>query len=173
MNVDDRARLIAKATGYRLKHIRRMLKAIDPLSRRVKVRAVVEQFKIPKATAKRIVRMAQDDYKPTMKNLYVIRLGKSEDGKSVLDDRRFMERNPDYQPGKPCVYVGETAHDPEKRFRQHKCGDSEAPIANRYGRCLMKEEYEHLNPVPALLATEEEQALALRLQGKGYAVWWN
>ena len=112
------------------------------------------------------------------KNLYVIRLGKSDDGRSVLDDRRFIARNPHYRRrtflGKPCVYVGQTAHDPEVRFRQHKEGGLLAsPIANKYGRYLMKKEYEQLNPVPASEAEEREEALALRLQRKGYAVWWN
>ena len=112
------------------------------------------------------------------KNLYVIRLGKSDDGKSVLDDRRFMARNPHYRRrtlfAKPCVYVGQTAHDPEVRFRQHKEGSRLAsPIASKYGRRLMKNEYAHLNPVPASEAEEREEALAFRLQRKGYAVWWN
>ena len=106
------------------------------------------------------------------KNLYVIRLGKS-----VLDDRKFMASNPHYRRrilfGKPSVYVGQTALDPEVRLGQHKSGYKACRIAKRYGRRLMKKEYEHLNPVPASEAGEREEALALRLQRKGYAVWWN
>ena len=111
------------------------------------------------------------------RNLYVIRLGKSGDGKSVLADRKFMAGNPHYRHrillGKPCVYVGQTALDPEERFRQHKRGYKACRIAKKYGRHLMKKEYRHLNPVPASEAEEWEEALALRLQRKGYAVWWN
>lgn len=111
------------------------------------------------------------------RNLYVIRLGKSEEGKSVLDDRRFMARNPHYRRrvlfGKPCVYVGQTALDPEERFRKHKSGHKAARIVKKYGRYLMKKAYEHLNPVPASEAEEREEALARRLRGKGWAVWWN
>ena len=110
------------------------------------------------------------------RNLYVIRLGKSAEGKSVLDDRRFMARNPHYRrgSGKPCVYVGQTALDPEERFRQHKSGHKAGRgIAKKYGMHLMKKKYERLNPVPASEAVEEEVALARRLQRKGYAVWWN
>ena len=107
----------------------------------------------------------------------MIRLGKSDDGKSVLDDRRFMARNPHYLHrifgGKPCVYVGQTALDPEERFRQHKRGYKACRIVKKYGRRLMKKKYQHLNPVPASVAVEREEALALRLQRKGYAVWWN
>ena len=180
MNVNDRARLIAKATGYRLKHTRRILKHIrqilkaDDLPNRVMVEAVEEQFGVPKEKATLIIRMARDDYKPALKNLYVIRLGDSEDGKSILDDRKFMEENLHRRgSGKPCVYVGQTGLEPEERFCQHKRGyKAGRGIAKKYGRCLLKEEYEHLNPVFALLATEEEQALALSLQRKGYAVWW-
>lgn len=106
------------------------------------------------------------------RNVYVIRLGKS-----VLDDRKFMARNPHYRRrilfGKPCVYVGQTALDPEVRFGQHKSGYKACRIAKRYGRRLMKKAYKHLNPVPASEAEAREEALALRLQRKGYAVWWN
>ncbi len=106
------------------------------------------------------------------RNLYVIRLGKS-----VLDDRKFMERNPHYRRriffGKPCVYVGQTALDPEARFRQHKSGYKASRIARKYGRRLMENEYEHLNPVPDSEAERREEDLALRLKRKGYAVWWN
>jgi len=111
------------------------------------------------------------------KNLYVIRLGKSDEGKSVLDDRRFMARNPHYRHRilfrKPCVYVGQTALDPEERFRQHKSGYKACRIAKKYGTDLMKKAYRDLNPVPASEAVEQERALALRLRRKGYAVWWN
>jgi len=110
------------------------------------------------------------------RNLYVIRLGDSEDGESILDHRKFMVRNPHYRrgSGKPCAYVGQTALDPEERFRQHKSGHKAGlGIAKKYGMYLMKKKYERLNPVPASEALEREEALALRLQRKGYAVWWN
>lgn len=111
------------------------------------------------------------------KNLYVIRLGDSEDGESILDHKKFMARNPHYRHrilfGKPCVYVGQTALDPEERFLQHKSGYKACRIAKKYGRHLMKKKYKRLNPVPASEAVEQERALALRLQRKGYAVWWN
>ena len=37
----------------------------------------------------------------------------------------------------------------------------------------MRKKYEHLNPVPASEAEEREEELAIDLQKKGYAVWWN
>ena len=88
-----------------------------------------------------------------------------------------MARNPHYRRRvlfrKPCVYVGQTALDPEERFRQHKSGYKACRIAKKYGKRLIKREYEHLNPVPASEAEEMEEALAVDLQRKGYAVWWN
>ena len=139
------------------------------------VRAVVEQFRIPEEKAKLIVRMARNDFEPATKNLYVIRLGDSEGGESILDHKKFMAKNPLYRcgSGKPCVYVGQTALDPKARFRQHKSGHKASPIAKKYGICLMEKKYEHLNPVPASEAEAREEALARRLQRKGYAVWWN
>lgn len=106
------------------------------------------------------------------KNLYVICLGKS-----VLDDGRFVARNPHYRHHilfrKPCVHVGQIALDPEERFRQHKSGYKACRIAKKYGMQLMKKKYERLNPVPASEAEKSEEALGLRLQRKGYVVWWN
>ena len=109
------------------------------------------------------------------KNLYVIRLGDSEDGESILDHKKFMARNPHYRrgSGKPCVYVGQTALDPEERFRQHKRGYKACRIAKKYGMHLMKKKYERLNPVPASEALKREKSLARHLQRRGYAVWSN
>ncbi len=109
------------------------------------------------------------------RNLYVIRLGDSQDGQSILDNKKFMARNPHYErdSGKPCVYVGQTGLDPEDRFNQHKDGYKSNRIARKHGKYLMRKQYEGLNPVPASKAVEMEEALARRLQKKGYAVWWN
>ena len=58
-----------------------------------------------------------------VRNLYVIRLDDE-----VLKRGKFLEANPDYQPGKPCVYVGITSHDPAVRFNQHKEGHKASRI---------------------------------------------
>ena len=97
-----------------------------------------------------------------LRNLYVIRLDDA-----VLQQRKFRERNPGYQPGKPCVYVGQTSLDPEDRFQQHKEGHKASRIARRYGKYLMKKRYKYLNPVPAAEAEDREEALAVALQRKG------
>ena len=87
-------------------------------------------------------------------------------------DRRFRKRNPDYRPNMPCVYVGQTSLDPEERFEKHKNGNKASRIVRKYGIRLVPELYEHLNPVSAA-EREQEERLALDLQGRGYGVWWN
>ena len=110
----------------------------------------------------------------SLRNLYVIRLDDA-----VLRDRKFRERNPDYRLRglglfrKPCVYVGQTWHDPEVRFQQHKDGYKSSRIVRRYGKRLMRKKYEHLNPVPAGEAEDWEEDLAVDLRRRGYGVWWN
>ena len=104
--------------------------------------------------------------KKPVKNLYVIRLCDA-----VLKRPKFLEMNPDYRPGKPCMYVGVTSHDPEVRFKQHKDGNKASRTAGTYGQYLMKKKYEHLNPVPAAEAEKQERALAEGLRSKGYGVW--
>ncbi len=90
------------------------------------------------------------------------------------EKKKFRAKNPHYRPrsGNPCVYVGETALDPENRFKQHMDGYKSSKFVKNYGRRLLPEMYEHLNPVPHDEATEWEERLAVRLQRKGYAVWW-
>lgn len=103
-----------------------------------------------------------------VKNLYVIRLDDE-----VLQRRKFLKANPDYQPGKPCMYVGVTSHDPVVRFKQHKEGYKASRFARDYGRYLMWKKFEHLNPIPAGDARVRERALAVELRRKGYGVWQN
>ena len=173
MNADERARRIAQVTGYRLNHIRRILKAIDPPDD-TKVQTVVEQFRIPKEQASLIVRMAHGDVEPSeetpagMSNLYVIRLDKA-----VLERPKFREMNPGYRYRwwRPCVYVGVSAYHPRERFRQHKAGIRASRTVKKYGRRLMPRLYKHLRPVPSAEATDQEKLLAESLRGNGYAVW--
>ena len=103
--------------------------------------------------------------KKPVKNLYVIRLDDA-----VLQLRRFQEENPDYRPGKPCMYVGVTSHDPVVRFKQHKDGYKASPIARKYGKYLLRKKFEHLNPVAAAEGVTRERALAVELRRKGYGV---
>ena len=102
------------------------------------------------------------------KNLYVIRLDDA-----VLSKPKYSGKNPNYRPGKPCVYVGSTARDPDDRFKQHQEGYRAARIVKNHGMYLMRSKFERLNPVPADEARECEKHLAERLRRKGYWVWQN
>ena len=100
--------------------------------------------------------------------VYVIGLDKE-----VLKHKKFRERNPDYNEEKPCVYVGQSAHPPEKRFAKHKRDYKANRFARDFGRYLQPRLFEGINPLPSRQEAEgEEAALALRLQKRGYAVWW-
>jgi len=42
---------------------------------------------------------------------------------TVLQEPKFIEQNPNYAQGKPCVYVGKTSHHPLCRLDMHmNCG---------------------------------------------------
>ena len=44
------------------------------------------------------------------------------------------------------MYVGQTWHDPEVRFQQHKDGYKASRIVRKYGKRLLRKKYDHLNP---------------------------
>ena len=93
-----------------------------------------------------------------------------------LDDRvwnhaRFRAANPDYQLGKPFVYVGMTGLDPDTRFDKHKAGIRANRFVTLYGLSLVPELYECYNPMPYEAAMEMEVELAIGLREAGYGVW--
>jgi hypothetical protein len=98
-------------------------------------------------------------------NVYVI----------LLDDRAakhpsILQRNPKRDPLKPCVYVGMTGIPVEHLFENHKNGYKSAWVVKKYGRQLMPELYEHLNPMPFEAAAQMEKELAEDLRVEGYTV---
>ena len=107
-------------------------------------------------------------------NLYVIDLDKRILKGNTRKERKFIDKNPDYQDGKPCVYVGQTILLPEKRLEKHK----KKIRSSRYSEYmigLLKEEYEERNPIIGTRddAEAEEKKLGESLRKKGWAVWWN
>jgi hypothetical protein len=102
------------------------------------------------------------------KRLYVIRLDPS-----VLKIARFRNANPDHRPDKPCVYVGSTGIDPERRYEQHKAGIKAAGLVRRFGLGLKQPMTRNQPPVPWTRVEEAERRLAERLRARGYAVWQN
>ena len=99
-------------------------------------------------------------------HIYVIELSKD-----VLYEAKFKKANPDYDYGKPCVYVGMTGLDPDVRFDKHKAGIQANRFAKEYGLRLLPELYEVYNPMTYDGACEMEVELAIDLREAGYGVW--
>ena len=98
--------------------------------------------------------------------VYVIELSKD-----VLYEGKFKKANPDYQVGKPCVYVGMTGLDPDVRFDRHKAGIQANKFVQTYGLHLLPELYEAHNPMPYEDARYMEVDLGIRLREAGFGVW--
>ena len=89
----------------------------------------------------------------------------------VLDEPGFRRANPDYNYGKPCVYVGMTGLSPDVRFDKHMAGIQANRFVTRYGLRLLPQLYAVYNPMPYAAACEMEVELAIGLREAGYAVW--
>ena len=98
--------------------------------------------------------------------IYVIELDKA-----VLSKKKFREANPDYEEGKPCVYVGMTGKSPEQKFQEHKSGYKSNGFVKQFGTKLKPRQYESLNPMTYVEACKMEVEKARRLRQRGYAVW--
>jgi hypothetical protein len=99
-------------------------------------------------------------------NVYVVRLDEV-----VLEQKAFREAHPNHDPSKPCVYVGMTGLKPDERFQNHKRGYKASRLVKRFGRYLLRKQFERYNPMPLEQACAMERALAERLRRKGYGVW--
>ena len=92
----------------------------------------------------------------------------------VADLRKFREKNPNYIKGNGCVYIGQTAKNPELRFEQHKEGYKSNKYAKYYGVKLRPDFYNKYNPIPTRKDAEQlEEYLSKELRGKGIGVWFN
>lgn len=98
--------------------------------------------------------------------MYVVELSRN-----VLLETRFSRANPDYEIGKPCVYVGMTGLSPDERFDKHKAGIKSNRFVRLYGLRLLPDLYEAFNPMPYEGAREMEIELAIGLREEGYGVW--
>ncbi len=92
---------------------------------------------------------------------------------SVRENRKFMAANPGYIAGKPCVYVGMTGIDPEKRLIQHREGHKDAPIARKFGKGLRRGVPGTYRSQTYAGAAKREREVAARLRALGWAVWQN
>jgi hypothetical protein len=91
--------------------------------------------------------------------------------KDVLYKAKFKKSNPDYVPGKQCVYVGMTGLDPDVRFDKHKAGIQANRYVKDFGLRLLPELYEMYNPMPYDGALDMEVELAIHLREEGCGVW--
>ena len=89
----------------------------------------------------------------------------------VLLNARFRRSNPDYQPGKPCVYVGMTGLDPDVRFDKHKAGIQAHRYVQKFGQRLLPELYDLYNPLTYDEARGLEVELGIDLRESGFGVW--
>jgi hypothetical protein len=99
-------------------------------------------------------------------HVYVIELSRD-----VLREGKFVRGNPDYQSGKPCVYVGMTGLDPDLRFDKHKAGIQANTYVLRYGLRLLPDLYEAYNPMGYKDAVDMEIELGILLREAGFGVW--
>ncbi len=91
----------------------------------------------------------------------------------VYSNARFRAANPDWNPAKPCVYVGSTALTAEERFQQHLAGHKSNAYAHKYGTRLMPRLYRSWQDYPTRAEAERaEEQRALSLRKRGYAVWY-
>ena len=99
-------------------------------------------------------------------HVYVIELSDE-----VWNAARFRKANPDYQLGKPFVYVGMTGLDPDLRFDKHKAGIQSNTYARQWGMRLLPQLYAMYNPMPYDAARDMEVELGIALREAGYGVW--
>jgi hypothetical protein len=99
-------------------------------------------------------------------HVYVVELADQ-----VWNRPRFRAANPDYQLGKPFVYVGMTGLDPDLRFDKHKAGIQANRYVTEFGLRLLPALYAVFNPMPYEAAREMEVELAISLREAGYGVW--
>ncbi len=99
-------------------------------------------------------------------HVYVIELSGE-----VWNVGRFRRANPDYQLGKPFVYVGMTGLDPDVRFDKHKAGIQSNVFVLRYGIRLLPALYAVYNPMPYEGARDMEVELGIASRAAGYGVW--
>jgi hypothetical protein len=104
--------------------------------------------------------------RPHHHHVYVVELADP-----VWNEPSFRKANPDYQLGKPFVYVGMTGLEPDLRFDRHKAGIQANRFVFAYGLRLLPSLYEVYNPMPYEAAREMEVELAIGLREAGYGVW--
>ena len=99
-------------------------------------------------------------------HVYVVLLSEQ-----VLLEPRFLRSNPGYRTGQPCVYVGMTGLDPDRRFDKHMAGVQANRYVLRHGLRLLPDLYEGFNPMTREEAQIREVEIAIDLRSAGFGVW--
>lgn len=102
-------------------------------------------------------------------SVYIIKLTRA-----AMDSPRFAKANPNYDPRKPCVYVGSTALTPEQRY----CNHLHKPTGSKWVKEFHDGLHAGLTSKQPKLPTRREAefaefVVAMRLRGRGYGVWTN
>jgi predicted GIY-YIG superfamily endonuclease len=126
----------------------------------------LQQYFYPQVVSMRAMARAAKPARHHRHYVYVVELARG-----VLYERKFQKANVNYDPEKPCVYVGMTGLTPEVRFERHKHGVKSNKYVEKYGVRLLPQLYEVFNPMPYAAAQEMEVDLAISLREKGYGVW--
>lgn len=100
--------------------------------------------------------------------LYAIRLSDE-----VLSRPRFLARNPDYKPGKPCYYIGSSIYPPKKRFEMHKAGHKSSWWVREFGQHVSPSKCFRIEVENAEERDASERAYAEELRARGYGIWQN
>jgi predicted GIY-YIG superfamily endonuclease len=102
-------------------------------------------------------------------NVYVIELDRQ-----VLYSKKFREKNPNMNTRRTCYYIGQTTHDPNIRFKQHKTGYKANRYVKKYGLRLRPRKFNKYNPIQRREEAEHiERCLTEKLRRKGHGVWSN
>ena len=101
-------------------------------------------------------------------HVYVIELPESVGG-----DPKVRRRNLQRNLARPCVYVGQTAKDPETRLDEHRRGYKANAFVHAHGGELMTELCVAL-PEGSTRddALRVEERVARQLRRRGFGVWW-
>ena len=129
-------------------------------------RKPVKATKAKKATTKKRPAAARKRPRAHHHHVYVIELERS-----VMLEPRFRKANPDYDPTRPCVYVGMTGLSPDVRFDKHKAGIQANRYVTKYGLRLLPDLYEGFNPMSYQDAQEREVEVGIDLRSAGFGVW--
>lgn len=100
-------------------------------------------------------------------HIYVIELPKR-----AATDAKLIRDNPDYVPGKGCLYVGHTHKSVEERFEDHRLKrPTGADITRKYGVVRLRPDLSGSKYALSRPKAEElEEKLARKLRAQGYAV---